>query len=865
MISVSDAAGISRAVGISVLPPKEDGSKAPLAEQTESGKWSWNRYQQEHASDQEFKQWYGRRTGLGWVCGAVSNGLEVLDFDDHGAYEAFRNAAIELGLGELVERIESGYLEESPSGGVHWPYYVPKVLGSTKLAKRPAPTEANPHGTKVLIETKGEGGYIIVAPSNGKVHPTGGKYRLVRGTIQTIAYLSCEERDQLWSLARTFDQMPRPEDQPRKPASPRPAGDELRPGDDFNARATWTDVLDGHGWKRLYTHGDTSYWRRPGKSEGWSATTNHNGSDLLWVFSTSTIFEAEKGYSKFAAFALLDHNGDFAAAAKALAQRGYGSPPKKTKREGGRNGKPPVADEDDREPPKRPEIEISTERHLAVDAAIAALRADPDLYHRGGALVGVSFEQDDEIRMAGGTRVRNVLGSPTIIELSESILGCRLTKFATFWKWKAAGRGEPEPVDCHPPDWLISSIATRKYWEGIRPLEAIVECPFPRPDGSIVDQSGYDKATATLYIPSIKFPPIPLKPNRQDAREAWERIAFHFKDFPFKTEEDRVIVLAGILTVIARPAIDGPVPGIAVIGNKAGTGKGFLINGMTIPGTGRVAPTSAYPYKPEEAVKVKVSIAVAARTVINFDNMEEGSTYGNGPLDSALTAMTVDDRVLGSSKLSGELPLRTTWFLSGNNISPAKDAYRRWLVCNLVTKLEHPEQRSDLGEEPFHDILMAHRGEIVRDALTILKAHAQGRRLGAGGAPLGSFEDWDRVVRRAVWYATGLDCLQTQRKTAEDSQDRKDKLSILEGWLELDLDGRGLTISEAFRRLEANPSMYATLRDVFLRMGRSGKPISSQALGVKFRAIKDNRINNMVLTTEKEEKGSALWTVKKLE
>jgi hypothetical protein len=57
---------------------------------------------------------------------------------------------------------------------------------------------------------------------------------------------------------------------------------------------------------------------------GVSATTNHAASDLLYVFSTSTNFEAGRGYGKFSAYAVLNHEGDFAAAARALAEEGYG-------------------------------------------------------------------------------------------------------------------------------------------------------------------------------------------------------------------------------------------------------------------------------------------------------------------------------------------------------------------------------------------------------------------------------------------------------------------------------------------------------------------------------------------------------------
>src|SRR5205823_2198294 len=64
---------------------------------------------------------------------------------------------------------------------------------------------------------------------------------------------------------------------------------------------------------------------RPGKGRDWSATTNHGGYDLLYVFSTSTVFDAERGYSKFAAYTILDHAGDFRAAAAELGRRGYGA------------------------------------------------------------------------------------------------------------------------------------------------------------------------------------------------------------------------------------------------------------------------------------------------------------------------------------------------------------------------------------------------------------------------------------------------------------------------------------------------------------------------------------------------------------
>ncbi len=85
------------------------------------------------------------------------------------------------------------------------------------------------------------------------------------------------------------------------------------------------DILTPHGWAFAGEYGEQTRWCRPGKDGGVSATTNHQGSDLLHVFSSNADpFEAEGSYSKFAAYALIHHAGDFKEAARDLREQGYG-------------------------------------------------------------------------------------------------------------------------------------------------------------------------------------------------------------------------------------------------------------------------------------------------------------------------------------------------------------------------------------------------------------------------------------------------------------------------------------------------------------------------------------------------------------
>jgi hypothetical protein len=316
--------------GLSVHPCQEDGSKMPSPiyrnglDESGSQKWTWLHPPDARAGPDQLGEWYGNRLGFGVRCGSESGGLECFEFDDRETYDQFKEAAIEAGLADDVDSIEAGYMDESPGGGVHWFYFTDEVRGSTKLAKRPDPKPDNPRNQKTLIETKGENGYIICAPTPGAVHPSGNPYVLRSGGFESVSRIDGPTRDALWDLARSFDQNTKPVAE-TKVIGRGPGEGGLRPGDDFEQQSTWHEILVGAKWTPVYTRGSATAWRRPGKKIGISATTNYRDSGLLYVFSSSTEFDSEKSYTKFGAYAVLNHGGDFGTAAKSLRTQGYGS------------------------------------------------------------------------------------------------------------------------------------------------------------------------------------------------------------------------------------------------------------------------------------------------------------------------------------------------------------------------------------------------------------------------------------------------------------------------------------------------------------------------------------------------------------
>lgn len=306
--------------GINVLPIRADGTKRPALT-------NWRVYQRRRVTLDEIDRWFRvLGCGLAVVTGEISENLEALDIDSPQTYQAWINhIRQDEALRSLYERITAGYLEATPSGGRHLLYRCQTIGRNSTLARKP---QDEPQRYQTLIETRGTGGLLIIAPSQGKVHASGKPYALLRGKISQVATITPEERHQLLTLAHTFDETPHEIREQRatyKTSAPfLPDPHSTRPGDIFNRQASWAEILRPHGWILARMLDGEGQWRRPGKrGPGISATTNYAGSELLYVFSTSTIFEPERAYTKFAAYTLLEHGGDFAAAAKALIEEGY--------------------------------------------------------------------------------------------------------------------------------------------------------------------------------------------------------------------------------------------------------------------------------------------------------------------------------------------------------------------------------------------------------------------------------------------------------------------------------------------------------------------------------------------------------------
>jgi putative DNA primase/helicase len=201
------------------------------------------------------------------------------------------------------------------------------------------------NGWHIWILSEGEnveGFPNFVEGSASVIHgdiPAGGKIEVRWKNNQTIVAASANPS--LWlngiptsaptlvpsnRVAGAFLSIAIPKNRKQKPEEYVGKAEGDRPGDDFNARGDIGAFLVKHGWQEIDRSGEVTFWRRPGKREGTASATLNYYPGLFYVFSTNAEpFEANKGYSYFATYAILEHNGNFKDATSEIRRQGYGS------------------------------------------------------------------------------------------------------------------------------------------------------------------------------------------------------------------------------------------------------------------------------------------------------------------------------------------------------------------------------------------------------------------------------------------------------------------------------------------------------------------------------------------------------------
>ncbi|MFX4294082.1 hypothetical protein [Streptomyces bohaiensis] len=758
-----EAAAAAAAAGLCVIPIRGNRKKAPLV--------PWTPYKVTASTPEEHDEWFGptgRAAGIAVVYGAVSGGVEMLEFEgravEDGTLDEVGTVLSDSGLGDVWDAITTGWVTRSPSGGLHFrmrPEGEP-VAGNTRLAARLAredewtPEErqrvAERPGTRierVLVETRGEGGYGIIEPSDSRVHPSGGAWELVAGGPSTIPTVPADMASAVRDVCRMMDTLPKRETARTAPRDPRPAIDGvLRPGDDYEARADWADVLRGT-FRPTTTRGRTTYWQWADGVGGVKATTGRDPqADRLYVFATGSELLSETPYSKFGAYAALNFGGDHKAAAAELRRQGYGSEPPRRRlapvpvpaprTDGsaaldvapGPEDDPWAGDTPDlRVVTERPQLEITNEAD-ALDGVLKLMEEGklPDLYKRSGGPCWIY--EDDE-------------GQPLVQQLGTDNLRAYMADHVTTYAVRpdTATGGVKEERELLQPK-TCGTILGRRDWPLPR-LRGIITAPVVRPSGTVITATGYDRETGLYLHPRVPMRRLAPTVTDESLARAKDVVFEHLLvDLPFVADSDRAHYLALLVAPIIRHLVPGPTPLWIITGTAAGSGKTLM---KDVPGELYGLTGMPWPENDAEMRKaVTAKLIESGAAVIAMDNLPSGHIVKSPLLSNLVTTGTWSDRLLGASS-TVSVPNDRCWVLTGNNIRTSGDNRRRTLFVRLDPGVPRPDQRGGFKVGDLRTWLRANASTVVAALVTMVRSWL------AAGAPrvdtrMGDYSAWASTV-----------------------------------------------------------------------------------------------------------------------
>lgn len=525
-----------------------------------------------------------------------------------------------------------------------------------------------------------------------------------------------------------------------------------------------------------------------------------------------------------------------------------------------------------------------TQATEAEAAMLSDAKAEPVFNHAGSYAV---------VRRRPSRTVRGIrLGESvaTIDHLtSRASLGDRLMASVGFFTLLRSNGSNWMPNE--PPDKLLDVLLSRDGGSA-PPLAGLLQSPTICPDGRLVDQPGYDLGTGlygtfeagefpAIRAYSIKPEPVHGEPDwlaklpqrsdwneecatRSAARHAAELeqaktdaaaslnwlVSEWLGEFQFQSPVDAAAAVAALLTGVVRKTC-GPAPGFLPSSPVQATGKTTLMQAIGAAVEGVAPPLNDWPSSEEEMNKVVFASLLTGRTILAFDNLENGTTVRSRTIARLLSAEEIEGRHLGASKMSAA-PADVLLMLTGNNLVLEGDMVTRIIEIYLDAKVENPERRKFKRDVVAWTI--AHRTDIVSRALTIMKAYLDA---GAPEVPGTStrFPVWDKLVRRAIVWAGGEDVSAKFAAASASDPVALQLRDLLSTWQPA-LGTQPLTAGEIVKKLESGTDFdgrTGALRDAFIAMmggARRGLVLNARNVGAQLKKYLNRPAQGLKLVSD---------------
>jgi len=368
-------------------------------------------------------------------------------------------------------------------------------------------------------------------------------------------------------------------------------------------------------------------------------------------------------------------------------------------------------------------------------SALRRANAPPATFVRSGYLCRVVRDED---------------GQPAVEDIDKVIMRARLAEVATFFSINKRG----EHLGQNPPLYLAENILAQGAWD-FPPLLGVARSPILRRDGTICTAPGYDADSRLYYCPDplLVVPPIPDDPSVEEVEAAKDDLVDLIGEFPFADAAGVPNALAILLTILMRPVIAGHVPLAIVDAPVQGTGKTLMVTALGIVGVGTVSGESIPDRQNDDEWRKKItSVLLKGPPLVLLDNIPDNSTIDAPPLAALLTTHLWSDRLLGKND-NVQLPARSIWVATGNNLRVAGDMPRRCYTVRMDANSEKPWTRTGFRHADLEQHALTNRGQLLASAFTLIRSWFAAGQPQASVPALGSFQEWTNTIGGVLAHA----------------------------------------------------------------------------------------------------------------
>jgi hypothetical protein len=213
-----------------------------------------------------------------------------------------------------------------------------------------------------------------------------------------------------------------------------------------------------------------------------------------------------------------------------------------------------------------------------------------------------------------------------------------------------------------------------------------------------------------------------------------------------------------------------------------GSGATLLATVLCYPSMGSSVPTKIFSNNEEEVRKQITSHLMSGGGAYLFDNLPDDRKIDSDVLASVVTSTIYSDRALGTNN-DVKLENLGPWIATGNNPDFSGQLKRRVIRARLIPDTDEPYLRENFLHNPLMKWVQENRADLVDACLTIVMSWINAGRPVWHGQPLGSFEEFSKVMGGILQNA-GIEGFMTDMDYQKDSvnSDTEQVRDLIQEW-----------------------------------------------------------------------------------